>query len=90
MVQKIPSDVTIVLSSDTRNALAICACNYYGNPSKKLKLVGVTGTKGKTTTTYMIRDILEKQGIKDGLIGTVASYIGYKKIAYNENTTPER
>ena len=89
MVKKIPSSVTIVLSSDTRNALAICACNYYGNPSKKLKLIGVTGTKGKTTTTYMIRDILEKQGIKVGLIGTVASYIGDKKIADNENTTPE-
>lgn len=40
------------------------ACNYYQNPSRKVKLIGVTGTKGKTTTTYMIRDILEKQGIK--------------------------
>ena len=54
-----------------------------------MKLIGITGTKGKTTTTYMIRDILEKHGIKVGLIGTVASYVGDKKIADNENTTPE-
>ena len=89
IIQKIPSEVTIVVVPDTRYALAIMACNYYQNPSRKVKLIGVTGTKGKTTTTYMIRDILEKQGIKTGLIGTVASYIGNKKIADNDNTTPE-
>ena len=85
----IPENVTILMVPDTRKALAICSSNFYGNPSAQLKLIGVTGTKGKTTTTYMIRDILEKQGIKVGLIGTVASYIGDKKIADNENTTPE-
>ena len=89
IIKKIPSEVTIVVVPDTRYALAIMACNYYQNPSRKVKLIGVTGTKGKTTTTYMIRDILEKQGIKTGLIGTVASYIGDKKIADNDNTTPE-
>ncbi len=88
-VEKIPEDVTIILAPDTRYALAIASCNYYNNPSKKMKLIGVTGTKGKTTTTYMIRDILEKQGIKVGLIGTVAAYIGDKKIEKNDNTTPE-
>ena len=88
-IKEIPEDVTLILADNTRYALAICACNYYDNPSRKMKLVGVTGTKGKTTTTYMIRDILEKQGIKVGLIGTVASYVGDKKIADNENTTPE-
>ena len=89
LLKEIPEDVTLILTDNTRYALAICACNFYGNPSKKMKLVGVTGTKGKTTTTYMIRDILQKQGIKVGLIGTVASYVNDKKIADNLNTTPE-
>ena len=89
IIKEIPEDVTLVLAKDTRYALAIIACNFYKNPSKKFKLIGVTGTKGKTTTTYMIRDILQKQGIKVGLIGTVASYVNDKKIAENENTTPE-
>ena len=89
MIKKVPDDITIVLAQNTRYALAIASCNYYKNPSKKMKLIGVTGTKGKTTTTYMIRDILEKQGIKVGLIGTVASYIGDKKIGESDNTTPE-
>ena len=89
VIKEIKDDVTLVLAKDTRYALAICACNFYQNPSKKFKLIGVTGTKGKTTTTYMIRDILEKKGIKVGLIGTVASYVCDRKIANNENTTPE-
>ena len=89
IIKEIPEDIVLVLTKDTRYALAIVACNFYKNPSKKMKLIGVTGTKGKTTTTYMIRDILEKHGIKVGLIGTVASYVGDKKIADNENTTPE-
>ena len=89
IVKEIPEDVVLILTKDTRYALAICACNFYKNPSRKMKLIGITGTKGKTTTTYMIRDILEKHGIKVGLIGTVASYVGDKKIADNENTTPE-
>ena len=56
--------------------MARVACNFYGNPSKKFKLIGVTGTKGKTTTTYMIKSILEKAGHKVGLIGTIANYVG--------------
>ena len=89
ILKTIPSEITLILTKDTRYALAITACNFYNNPSKKVKLIGVTGTKGKTTTTYMIRDILEKQGIRVGLIGTVASYVGNKKIADNDITTPE-
>ncbi len=89
MISNIPDDVTLLLAENTRYALAICACNFYKNPSRKFKLIGVTGTKGKTTTTYMIRDILVKQGLKVGLIGTVASYVNDQKIADNENTTPE-
>ncbi len=89
ILKQIPENVTLVLTKNTRYALAIAACNFYKNPSKKMKLIGVTGTKGKTTTTYMISNILQKQGIKVGLIGTVASYVNNKKIADNENTTPE-
>ena len=88
-VKKIPEDVTVIIAKDTRYALAICSCNFYGNPSRKFKLIGVTGTKGKTTTTYMIKKILEKAGKKVGLIGTIATYIGDKKLEDSDRTTPE-
>lgn len=86
---KIPADVTLIVVPDARYAMAICACNFYDNPSKKVKLIGITGTKGKTTTTYMIKSILEKQGIKTGLVGTIAVYSGDKKIVDSDRTTPE-
>lgn len=86
---KIPEDITLLVVPDTRVALAMCACNFYDNPSRKFKLVGVTGTKGKTTTTFMIKKILEKQGKKVGLVGTIATYIGDKKIEDSSRTTPE-
>ena len=86
---KLPADVTIIMAKDTREALAICSCNFYGNPSRKFKLIGVTGTKGKTTTTYMIKEILEKAGHKVGLIGTIATYINGKMISESARTTPE-
>ena len=82
-------DTTVVMVPDTRKALAIISSNFYGNPSKKLKLIGLTGTKGKTTTTFMIKEILEKAGKKVGLIGTIATYINGNKIADSERTTPE-
>ena len=89
VVNKIPKNVTIIVAKDTRKATAICACNFYDNPSRKLQLVGITGTKGKTTTTFMIKAILEKQGIKTGLIGTIATYIGDKKLEDSDRTTPD-
>ncbi|MBP3255237.1 MAG: UDP-N-acetylmuramoyl-L-alanyl-D-glutamate--2,6-diaminopimelate ligase [Clostridia bacterium] len=89
IISKIPEDVTIVVAEDTRYALAICSCNFYGNPSRKFKLIGITGTKGKTTTSFMIKKILEKTGKKVGLIGTIASYIGDKKLEDSDRTTPE-
>lgn len=86
---KIPSDVTLVVVPDARYAMAICSSNFYNNPSKKFKLIGVTGTKGKTTTTFMLKEILEKKGIKTGLIGTIAIYSGDKKLKDSDRTTPE-
>lgn len=85
---KIKSNVTIVLVENSRIALAVAACNFYGNSSKKFKLIGVTGTKGKTTTTYMIKSILEKAGKKVGLIGTIANYIGDRSLGESNRTTP--
>lgn len=82
-------NVTVVMVPDTRKALAIISSNFYGNPSKKLKLIGVTGTKGKTTTTFMIKEILEKAGKKVGLIGTIATYINGKNMGESSRTTPE-
>ena len=82
-------DITIIISLNTRYSMAIAACNFYSNPSKKFKLIGITGTKGKTTTSFMIKKILEKQGKKVGLIGTVAIYIGDKKLEDSDRTTPE-
>lgn len=85
----LPEDITFVVAPNTREALAKMACNFYDNPSKKFNLIGITGTKGKTTTTFMIKSILEKSGQKVGLIGTVANYIGDKNLGESSRTTPE-
>ena len=89
IINIIPQEVVLIASPDSRIATAICACNYYDNPSRKMQLIGVTGTKGKTTTTFMIKSILEKQGIKTGLIGTIAAYSGNKKLEDSDRTTPD-
>ena len=57
LLKEIMNDVTIIIAPDTRYALAICACNFYKNPSRNFKLVGITGTKGKTTTSFMVKSI---------------------------------
>ena len=85
----IPDSITLIIADNTREFLALSSCNFYDNPSKKFKLIGITGTKGKTTTTYMIKEILEKAGKKVGLIGTVATYINGQKIGDSDRTTPE-
>ena len=84
----LPEDVTLLVVPDIRIAMAISATNFYNHPSKKFKLIGITGTKGKTTTTYMIKEICEKQGYKVGLIGTIENYIAGKSLGYSERTTP--
>ena len=86
---KLNKDITLIMAPNTRKALAKCECNFYGNPSKKFKLIGITGTKGKTTTSFMIKSILEKAGKKVGLIGTIAIYIGDKIIEESNITTPD-
>lgn len=83
-----PENVTVIRVADTRAALANMAAAYFGHPAKKLTTIGITGTKGKTTTTYMIKSILELTGIKTGLIGTIETIIGEEVIPAN-NTTPE-
>lgn len=72
--------ITIIKVEDTRRALAVVASTYYDNPASKLKIIGITGTKGKTTTAYMIRDILLAAGKKTGMIGTIYNTYGDKKI----------
>ena len=84
----VPDNVTVVLTPDSRRAMALIACAWYDHPSRKLHMIGVTGTKGKTTTTYMIRSILEGAGVRTGLIGTIDTIIGDEVIP-SEHTTPE-
>ena len=84
----VPQGVTLVIVKDTRIAMARMACAWFGYPAQKLKMIGITGTKGKTTTTYMIKGMLEAAGIKTGLIGTIETLIGDTKIP-SANTTPE-
>lgn len=83
-----PEGVTIIKVENTRLALACASAAFFGYPAEKLKTIGITGTKGKTTTTYMVRSILENTGFQTGLIGTIETIIGDKKIPAT-NTTPE-
>ena len=85
---EVPGNVTVIRVEDTRYALALMSAAYFGYPAEKLKVIGITGTKGKTTTTYMIKSILDSVGYKVGLIGTIEAIIGDKKIPA-ANTTPE-
>lgn len=82
------SSVTVVQVEDTRYALAYMSAAYFGHPARELTTIGLTGTKGKTTVSCMIRAILEKGGLKTGLIGTLGVVIGDRTMKTN-NTTPE-
>ncbi len=86
--QETMKDLTVIRVEDTRYALALMSAAYFGYPAEKLKIIGITGTKGKTTTTYMIKSILDEVGYKVGLIGTIEAIIGDRKIPA-ANTTPE-
>lgn len=81
-------EVTVIQVSDTRYAMAFIAAAWFDYPANKLKTIGITGTKGKTTTTYLIKSILENAGYKVGLVGTIEAVIGKEHI-HAQNTTPE-
>jgi len=84
----VPIGVTVIKVADTRYALAMLSAAFFGYPADTLRVIGITGTKGKTTTTYMVKSILEDTGYKVGLIGTIEAIIGDKVIPAS-NTTPE-
>jgi UDP-N-acetylmuramoyl-L-alanyl-D-glutamate--2,6-diaminopimelate ligase len=84
----VPVDVPVIKVKDSRRAMAILADAFYGQPTHKLHLIGVTGTNGKTTTTYLIDQIFQAYGKKTGLIGTIQMKIGNETFE-TKNTTPE-
>lgn len=91
--QHIPAEVaecdcTFVVVDDTNNAMGTIASNYYGNPSHELKVVGVTGTNGKTTIATLLYDLVQSMGYKAGLISTVVYKVGAKEIV-STHTTPD-
>ncbi|MDD6400065.1 MAG: UDP-N-acetylmuramoyl-L-alanyl-D-glutamate--2,6-diaminopimelate ligase [Lachnospiraceae bacterium] len=85
---EVNNNVCVIKVQDTRYAMGVISSRFYGEPSKKLTVIGITGTKGKTTTTYMIREMLMAAGHKTGLIGTIEIIDGVKTIPA-KNTTPE-
>ena len=84
----LPADACQIIVSNTRAALADCAACHYGHPEQKLRLVGITGTKGKTTIALLTRSVLESTGIPTGYVGTNGVFYGDTRIA-TSNTTPE-
>ena len=77
-----------ILVKNTRDAYSLLCANFYGNPSEKLHLIGITGTNGKTTTTFILKGIFDNLGIKSGLIGTVKNVTGDKEYP-SSLTTPD-
>lgn len=88
VTRKLDLDVPQILVKNSRRSMALISREFYGRPDEKLNMIGITGTNGKTTTTYMIKSVLETAGIKTGLIGTIHNMIGKEEIA-TERTTPE-
>jgi UDP-N-acetylmuramoyl-L-alanyl-D-glutamate--2,6-diaminopimelate ligase len=91
IVEDIPEFTTnaaIIQVADTRKALAYFSALWFGYPAEKMKMIGITGTKGKTTASHMMKGILEEAGYKVGMIGTLGAYIGEERIP-TANTTPE-
>ena len=81
-------EIPVIKVSHTRQALAMMSAAFFRHPAKEIPVIGLTGTKGKTTTTYIIQDVLRQAGRKAGLIGTIATVIGETSIPA-KNTTPE-
>ncbi|MBR4434552.1 MAG: UDP-N-acetylmuramoyl-L-alanyl-D-glutamate--2,6-diaminopimelate ligase [Clostridia bacterium] len=86
--RELPLPVPQIIVENSRIAMAEIAANFYSHPLKGIPVIGITGTNGKTTTTYMIKSILEEAGMKVGLIGTIRNLIG-DRIIHTERTTPE-
>ena len=86
--QNINANVAYIIVPSSRKALATIANNFYGAPSKDMNLIGITGTNGKTTTTYLVKTIFETAGVKSGIIGTTGIFIG-DEILPATHTTPE-
>ena len=84
----VPGEGGLVIVPDGREALALLSAAFYGFPSRRLRLIGVTGTNGKTTTTHLIKAVLEQAGHKVGLIGTIHHLIG-NEVLQPHRTTPE-
>ncbi len=88
VTRRLELDVTQILVEDDRCAMALISRAFYGKPDEALRMIGITGTNGKTTTTYMIKSVLENAGKKTGLIGTIVNMIGSVTL-HTERTTPE-
>lgn len=84
----LPDDATIITVENTRSTLAKISCNFFRHPSRDISVIGITGTKGKTTSAHLIKFVLEQGGIKTGIIGTVGAFYGDISIP-TVNTTPE-
>ncbi|MBR0349770.1 MAG: UDP-N-acetylmuramoyl-L-alanyl-D-glutamate--2,6-diaminopimelate ligase [Clostridia bacterium] len=84
----LPSDAIQVKVANSRAVLAVSSANFFGHPTKELKVIGITGTKGKTSTAHLVKALLDKAGIKCGIIGTVGAYYDDIEIP-TVNTTPE-
>lgn len=87
-VTDVPGDVTVIVTKNNRAALAVLSANLYGHPSKQMHVIGVTGTNGKTSTTYLMKSILDRVGRKVGIVGTIENRIG-DRVLKAERTTPE-
>ena len=87
-VENIPENMAVIKVKNTRRALALMSAAYFGYPANELTTIGLTGTKGKTTTTFMVKSVLESAGYKTGLIGTTGILIGEESLPA-KNTTPE-
>lgn len=81
-------DITKIYVEDTREAMALISANYYNNPTNKMDIIGITGTNGKTTSTFMMKSILDKAKFSTGLIGTIYNIYG-NTIEESKRTTPE-
>jgi len=90
-MDEFPEGLTVIRVENSRQAMAYIAANFHGNPAQKLRLIGITGTNGKTTTTYFTEEILRKLGRKTGLIGTVGASVNgvAMDVSFATSTTPD-